>query len=114
LIFDCRDREINTGRRSSFLRTARQHECYNWAGNTLEATGGACAPIGCEDVVATACHQLFVSADKRPPAAYFPAALDDGITVCKSLLKTVNPKNIGFIGTSRAARWCWRWDCATA
>jgi epsilon-lactone hydrolase len=42
-----------------------------------------------------------ISVDYRmPPAAYFPAALDDGITVYKSLLKTVNPKNIGFIGTS--------------
>ena len=33
-----------------------------------------------------------ISVDYRmPPTAYFPAALDDGITVYKNLLKTVNP-----------------------
>jgi acetyl esterase/lipase len=37
---------------------------------------------------------------RMPPAAYFPAALDDGITVYKNLLKTTAAKNIGFIGTS--------------
>lgn len=37
---------------------------------------------------------------RMPPTAYFPAALDDGITVYKSLLKTSPAKNIGFIGTS--------------
>ena len=42
-----------------------------------------------------------ISVDYRmPPTAYFPAALDDGITVYKNLLKTMQPKNIGFIGTS--------------
>jgi monoterpene epsilon-lactone hydrolase len=42
-----------------------------------------------------------ISVDYRmPPTAYFPAALDDGITVYKNLLKTVNPRNVGFIGTS--------------
>jgi monoterpene epsilon-lactone hydrolase len=42
-----------------------------------------------------------ISVDYRmPPTAYFPAALDDGITVYRNLLKTMNPKNIGFIGTS--------------
>jgi acetyl esterase/lipase len=42
-----------------------------------------------------------ISVDYRmPPAAYFPAALDDGVTVYKNLLKTMQPKNIGFIGTS--------------
>jgi monoterpene epsilon-lactone hydrolase len=42
-----------------------------------------------------------ISVDYRmPPTAYFPAALDDGVTVYKSLLKTMNAKNVGFIGTS--------------
>ena len=42
-----------------------------------------------------------ISVDYRmPPTAYFPAALDDGVTVYKNLLKTMQPKNIGFIGTS--------------
>ncbi len=35
-----------------------------------------------------------------PPEAYFPAALDDAITVYKAELKTTDPKRIGFFGTS--------------
>jgi epsilon-lactone hydrolase len=42
-----------------------------------------------------------ISVDYRmPPEAYFPAALDDGMTVYRSLLKTVNPKNIAVFGSS--------------
>ena len=42
-----------------------------------------------------------VSVDYRmPPEAYFPAALDDGVTVYKNLLKAHNPKNIAIFGTS--------------
>jgi acetyl esterase/lipase len=29
-----------------------------------------------------------------PPEAFFPAALDDGMTVYKTLLKTTDPKQI--------------------
>ena len=42
-----------------------------------------------------------ISVDYRmPPEAYFPAAVDDGITVYKSVLKTTDPKKVGIIGTS--------------
>jgi epsilon-lactone hydrolase len=42
-----------------------------------------------------------ISVDYRmPPEAYFPAALEDGMTVYKSLLRTVNPKNIAVFGSS--------------
>ena len=42
-----------------------------------------------------------VSVDYRmPPEAYFPAALDDGMTVWKSLLKNTPARNIGIFGTS--------------
>ena len=37
---------------------------------------------------------------RMPPEAYFPAALDDAMTVYKSVLKTTDPKNVGIIGTS--------------
>ena len=37
---------------------------------------------------------------RMPPEAYFPAAIDDSMTLYKSLLKTTNPKNIGIFGTS--------------
>ena len=42
-----------------------------------------------------------ISVDYRmPPEAYFPAALDDGVTVYKNTLKTFDAKNIGVFGTS--------------
>lgn len=46
-------------------------------------------------------HIKVIMPDYRmPPEAYFPAPIDDGITVYKSLLKTMSPKNIGIFGTS--------------
>jgi acetyl esterase/lipase len=46
-------------------------------------------------------HAKVISVDYRmPPEAYFPAALDDGMTVYKSLLKTTPPKNIAIFGSS--------------
>ena len=42
-----------------------------------------------------------ISVDYRmPPEAYFPGALDDGVTVYKNILKTVGAKNIGVFGAS--------------
>ena len=43
-----------------------------------------------------------------PPEAYFPAALDDGITVYKSLIRTTDPKNIAIFGTSAGGALPWR------
>ena len=37
---------------------------------------------------------------RMPPEAYFPAALDDAMTVYKAALKKTDAKRIGFIGTS--------------
>ncbi len=46
-------------------------------------------------------HIKVVMPDYRmPPEAYFPAPIDDSITVYKSLMKTTDPKNIGVFGTS--------------
>jgi epsilon-lactone hydrolase len=46
-------------------------------------------------------HFKVIAVDYRmPPEAYFPAALDDGITVYKNALKTMNPKNIAIFGSS--------------
>jgi acetyl esterase/lipase len=46
-------------------------------------------------------HYKVISVDYRmPPEAYFPAALDDAVTVYKAVLRTTPAKNIGFFGTS--------------
>jgi epsilon-lactone hydrolase len=46
-------------------------------------------------------HIRVISVDYRmPPAAYFPAALDDAMTVYKAELKTTNPKDLGVFGRS--------------
>ncbi|MGI4769567.1 MAG: alpha/beta fold hydrolase [Janthinobacterium lividum] len=46
-------------------------------------------------------HYRVIAVDYRmPPEAYFPAALDDAMTVYRSVLKTTDPKNVGIIGTS--------------
>jgi monoterpene epsilon-lactone hydrolase len=46
-------------------------------------------------------HMRVISVNYRmPPTAYFPAALDDVMTVYKAELKTTNPKDIGVFGRS--------------
>jgi acetyl esterase/lipase len=46
-------------------------------------------------------HLKVIAVDYRmPPEAYFPAALDDGMTVYKSVIKTTNPKNVAVFGSS--------------
>jgi epsilon-lactone hydrolase len=46
-------------------------------------------------------HFKVIAVDYRmPPEAYFPAALDDGITVYKNAIPTTDPKNIAIFGSS--------------
>jgi acetyl esterase/lipase len=46
-------------------------------------------------------HLKVIAVDYRmPPEGYFPAALDDAMTVYKSVIKDTNPKNVGIFGTS--------------
>jgi len=46
-------------------------------------------------------HIKVISVEYRmPPEAYFPAALDDGITVWKAALKTTDARNMAIFGTS--------------
>jgi epsilon-lactone hydrolase len=46
-------------------------------------------------------HFKVIAVDYRmPPEAYFPAALDDGLTVYKNAIKTTNPKNVAIFGSS--------------
>jgi epsilon-lactone hydrolase len=46
-------------------------------------------------------HYKVISVDYRmPPEAYFPAAVDDAVTVYKSVLRDTPAKNIGVFGTS--------------
>ena len=46
-------------------------------------------------------HFKVISVDYRmPPDAYYPAALDDAMTVYKAALKMANPKNMAIFGSS--------------
>ena len=46
-------------------------------------------------------HFKVIAVDYRmPPEAYFPAALDDAMTVYKAVIKNTDPKNVGIFGTS--------------
>jgi monoterpene epsilon-lactone hydrolase len=46
-------------------------------------------------------HYKVISVDYRmPPEAYFPAALDDAVSVYKAVLKDTPAKNVAFFGTS--------------
>ncbi len=46
-------------------------------------------------------HYKVISVDYRmPPEAYFPAALDDVLTVYKDVLKTTDSRNVAVFGTS--------------
>jgi len=46
-------------------------------------------------------HYKVIAVDYRmPPEAYFPAALDDGLTVYRAVIKTTNPKNVAVFGSS--------------
>ena len=46
-------------------------------------------------------HYQVIAVDYRmPPEAYFPGALDDAMTVYRTVLKTTDAKNIGVLGTS--------------
>jgi monoterpene epsilon-lactone hydrolase len=46
-------------------------------------------------------HFKVIAVDYRmPPEAYFPAALDDGLTVYKNVIRNTNPKNIAIFGSS--------------
>jgi epsilon-lactone hydrolase len=46
-------------------------------------------------------HIKVISVEYRmPPEAYFPAALDDGITVWKAALKSMDARNMAVFGTS--------------
>jgi len=52
-------------------------------------------------IMASAGQYKVVSVDYRmPPEAYFPAAVDDAVTVYRSLLKSTPARNIGVFGTS--------------
>jgi monoterpene epsilon-lactone hydrolase len=46
-------------------------------------------------------HFKVIAVDYRmPPEAYFPAALEDGMTVYKNAIRTTDPKNIAIFGSS--------------
>ncbi len=52
-------------------------------------------------IMAGDAHYKVISVDYRmPPEAYFPAAVDDALTVYKAVLRDTPAKNVGVFGTS--------------
>jgi monoterpene epsilon-lactone hydrolase len=52
-------------------------------------------------LVAGFAHIKVIAVDYRmPPEAYFPAALDDGMTIYKHAIKAVPPRNVAVFGSS--------------
>jgi acetyl esterase/lipase len=63
--------------------------------------GGGDAAAGEAIMMAGFGHYTVIAVDYRmPPAAYFPAALDDVVTVWKAALKTHSAKRMGVLGAS--------------
>ena len=80
-------------------RNAKRLLIHLHGGSYVLFTGEAALPEAL--LMAGISHMRVISVDYRmPPKAYFPAALDDAMTVYKAALKMTNPKDIGVFGSS--------------
>ena len=78
-------------------RQLEQLEAVEVVGTSVEWIAGAREGI----FMAGLGHFKVISVDYRmPPEAYFPAAIDDVLTVLKAAQRTTAPGNIGVFGTS--------------
>ena len=104
---DTSDRTLDDGRRESLHRDSRrnppgkpQPAAYSYPGGCYVFFPGE---AGTTEAITMAGLEHFkvISVDYRmPPEAYFPAAIDDVLTVYKATQRTTDPKNMAVFGTS--------------
>ena len=103
----CQDRARDDGWGESLRRDARRNPAGKPQPVLIHIHGGCYVlfpgEAGTTEAIMMAGLEHFkvISVDYRmPPEAYFPAAIDDVLTVYKAVQRTTDPKNMAIFGTS--------------